>query len=123
MDEEKAAPGTVPAGDEIAPDGEAGVAWSALEGVANESEAALIVGFLQGHGIPARVFDRSFHQTPTSGEDLSSIEVAVPETRLEEARQALALRESAFRASPEGSDTLLTDDGLTEFDQEKDGGC
>lgn len=92
--------------------------WSGVEAVANESEAAIVVGFLQNHDIPARVMDKSFHQTPTTDEDLNVIEVAVPTSRLEEARKALLAREVAFEESPEGAETLLTDEGLRTVDPE-----
>src|SRR5260221_609250 len=92
--------------------------WSAVEGVANESEATLIVGFLKGHDIPARVVDRSFHQTPTGDDELSSIAVAVPTDRLEEARAALERRDLEFESSPEGSETVLTDEGPADIDTE-----
>ncbi|HKC25998.1 MAG TPA: hypothetical protein VKF32_14725 [Thermoanaerobaculia bacterium] len=97
-------------------DENAGGSWSGVERVANESEAALVVGFLKNHDIPARVLDKSFHQTPTSGEDLSPIEIAVPTDRVEDARRALETREAAYAASPKGSDELMTDDGPAEID-------
>jgi len=90
--------------------------WSGVERVANESEAALVVGFLRNHDVPARVLDKSFHQTPTSGEDLSPIEIAVPTERLDDARRVLETREAAFAASPRESDTVMTDEGPVEID-------
>ena len=90
--------------------------WSTLTGAANESEAALLAGFLEAHGIEARVVDRSFHQTPTGNEDLSPIAVTVPTGRLADAEAALAKREKAFGASPEGASTLLTDEGLEDVE-------
>jgi len=92
-----------------------GGSWSGVERVANTSEAALVVGFLRNHDIPARVLDKSFHQTPTSGEDLSPIEIAVPSDRVDDARQALEKREAVYAASSEG-DTVMTDDGPAEID-------
>ncbi len=83
--------------------------WSGVEAVANAAEAAIVVGFLNSHDIPARVVDRSFHQTPTTDEDLTVIEVAVPTERLEEARAALARRENEFARTPE--DEVLSDEG------------
>ena len=90
--------------------------WSGVERVANEAEAALVVGFLRNHDIPARVVDKSFHQAPTTDEDLSSVEIAVPSDRLEEARRALDTREAAYAASPRESDALITDEGPAEID-------
>ena len=90
--------------------------WSAVQSAPNESEAALVVGFLESHGIPARVMDVSFHQYPTSTEDLSEVEIAVPTDRLDEARTALDQREKAFASSPEGDATVMTDEGPAEID-------
>jgi len=90
--------------------------WSGVESAANEADASFIVGFLESHDIPARVVDRSFHEMPTLGEDLTPIEIAVPTERVEEAREVLARRDVAFAASPEGSEDVLTDDGPAEVD-------
>src|SRR5512140_1698735 len=94
--------------------------WSALEGVANESEGAIVVGFLEEHGIAARVVDRSFHQTPTGDDELTPIAVAVPTARLADARAALAKRDKAFIGSHEGDTSLLTDEGLEDVDTPED---
>jgi hypothetical protein len=92
--------------------------WSGVERVANEAEAALVVGFLENHEIPARVLDKSFHQAPNPDEDLSPIEIAVPSDRLEDARRALAQREAAYAAAPHDADTdtLMTDEGPADID-------
>jgi hypothetical protein len=83
--------------------------WEGVAAAANESEAALIAGFLESRGIPARVVDRSFHLTPTENEDLTEIEVGVPASRVVEARAELARREKAWEEAPPGSD-LITDE-------------
>lgn len=90
--------------------------WNPVENAANEAEAAMIVGFLQNHDIPARVIDKSFHLTPTTGEDLSPIEIWVPTARLEEAERVLKGREAAFKGTPEGGETVLTDEGMADID-------
>lgn len=83
--------------------------WEGVTAAANEAEASLIAGFLESRGIPARVVDRSFHQTPTESEDLSGIEVGVPAARVAEARAELARREKAYGDAPTGSE-LITDE-------------
>jgi hypothetical protein len=80
--------------------------WEGITAAANEAEAALIAGFLESRGIPARVVDKSFHQTPTESEDLSGIEVGVPAARVAEARAELARREKAYDEAPPGSDLI-----------------
>src|SRR5512139_3506205 len=83
--------------------------WTAVETVANETEAALLAGFLESEGIPARVVDRSFHLTPTPEDsDLSPIAVAVPNDRLPEALQVLGARETES-SGPE-ADEIGSDD-------------
>lgn len=96
--------------------------WEGVAPAANESEAALIAGFLESRGIPARVVDRSFHQTPTESEDLSPIEVGVPAGRAEEARKELATRERAFAKDPGAPSDLQTDEGPRDVPPEGDGG-
>lgn len=78
--------------------------WEGVTSAANESEAALIAGFLESRGIPARVVDRSFHLTPTESEDLSGVEVGVPAARVAEAREELARREKVYDDAPPGTD-------------------
>lgn len=92
--------------------------WMAVSEAASESEAALMAGFLESSGIPAKVVDRSFHEVPTESEELTGIAVAVPRSRAAEARRVLAGRESAFLSSPEGDAKVLTDEGLAEIDPE-----
>ena len=92
--------------------------WKGIHEVASPSEAALVAGFLESQGIPACVVDRSFHQAPTSDEELTGIEVAVPVERAEEALKALAGREQAFAATHEGDSSVLTDKGLEEIDSD-----
>jgi hypothetical protein len=94
--------------------------WSTLTGAANETEATLLAGFLEAHGITARIVDRSFHQTPTTDDELTPIAVSVPTARLAEAEAVLAKREKAFTASPEGESSLLTDQGLEQVETSED---
>ncbi|MGZ6970252.1 MAG: hypothetical protein ACXVID_01150 [Thermoanaerobaculia bacterium] len=96
--------------------------WVGVAPAANESEAALVAGFLESRGIPARVVDRSFHQAPTESEDLSPIEVGVPASRAEEARAELANRERAFEKDPGSASDLQTDEGPRDVPPEREGG-
>ena len=85
--------------------------WEGVALAANESEAALIAGFLESRGIPARVVDRSFHQTPTENEDLglADVEVGCAGRAAAEAREELARRDRAYKAAAPGSE-LITDE-------------
>lgn len=96
--------------------------WSAVASVGSEAEATFIVGFLEGHGIPTRIVDKSFSQNPVPAEEgLAAVEVAVPTDRLEEAAVALAKREEAFASATEGEATLMTDEGPAEIDPTETG--
>ena len=93
--------------------------WVAVKAVPNETEAALLAGFLDSEGIPARVVDRSFHMTPTvENNELSPIAVAVRRDRLAEAEALLASRESGFPAAEADEEALLTDEGPAHVDPE-----
>lgn len=96
--------------------GSADEGWSAVEGVVNEEEGALVVGFLESEGIPARVVDQSAHILPTTNERLTPISVAVPTARVDEAVAVLSRRETAFASQKEGEETVLTDEGPAALD-------
>ncbi len=89
--------------------------WVTVGQAGEETEAAIVVGFLESEGIPAGTLDRSFHQTPTHTQELSEIDIAVPASRADEAGRALAQREAAFHSVEDG-DTVLTGEGLVSFD-------
>jgi hypothetical protein len=96
--------------------------WSAVTSVGSEAEATFIVGFLESHGIPTRIVDKSFSQNPVPAEDgLAAVEVAVPTDRLAEAEEALARRDEAFASATEGEATLMTDEGPAEIDPTENG--
>jgi hypothetical protein len=111
-EEEKETPGTQPVEDD---------SWSLVENVANDVEAALVVGFLGNHGIPAQIVDKESSQFPTGDEELTLITIAVHTSRLAEARAVLAKREKEFSHSHEGDSSLLTDQGMEDVDQSSEG--
>ena len=86
--------------------------WEGITAAANEAEAALIAGFLESRGIPARVVVNFFDQATTESEDLSGIEIGVPAARVAEAREELARREKAYGDAPPGAE-LIGDDEVT----------
>lgn len=96
--------------------------WSGVESVPSEAEGALVVGFLESEGIPARIVDKSFRANPTSSEDLTEIEVAVPTERKAEAEAVLARRNADFAGQKEGEVTLFTDEGPTDIDPSSEPG-
>jgi hypothetical protein len=96
--------------------------WVAVAAASQEAEASFLVGFLENHGIPTKIVDKSFTLTPTaSDEDLSEVEVAVPAARVDEARAALAQRDTSFASDSGGTEALMTDEGPAEIDPEPEG--
>lgn len=92
--------------------------WVSLGEPANESEAAIVAGFLVAEGIPARVDDRSFHQAPApDNEDFKEIAILVPKSREDEARALIASRQKAFEAGAGGPESVLTDEGPAEIEE------
>jgi len=67
--------------------------WEIVETVGTEEEAALIAGFLESAGIPARVESLLFHQEPVTFGRLGEVRVHVPAASADAARQALATRD------------------------------
>jgi hypothetical protein len=87
--------------------------WSAVKGVESESEAAILMGFLESHEIPARLLDKSSREFPApDDEELTAMEVSVPASRLEEARAVLSQHERRS-STPRGCEAVITDDGET----------
>lgn len=67
--------------------------WEIVETVGTEEEAALIAGFLESVGIPARIESLLFHQEPVNFGRLGEVRVHVPAASADAARSALAGRE------------------------------
>ena len=96
--------------------------WVVATAVATEADGAVVAGFLEEHGVPARVVDRGFNLTPIPDERWE-FAVVVPESRLPEAADALARRAAEFPRADEDTDTVLTDDGPVHVDPDApDGG-
>jgi hypothetical protein len=96
--------------------------WVLAKAVANEADGAFVAGFLEAHGVPARVVDEGFNLTPIPNERWE-FAVVVPESRLSEAREALSRREAEFASADSDADSVLTDEGPVHVDPDApDGG-
>lgn len=89
--------------------------WVVARTVANEADGAFVAGFLEAHGVPARVVDEGFNLTPIPDERWE-FAVVVPESRLSEAQEALSRREAEFSASKGDEDAVMTDEGPAHVD-------
>lgn len=71
--------------------------WEVVAAVDNEEEAELMVGYLEGAGVPSAMESSHSHGFPFTVGSLAVVRVEVPAERLEEARRLLAEREAAPR--------------------------
>jgi hypothetical protein len=78
--------------------------WGVVRIVGTEEEATLIVGFLEGCGIPAELESLVFHQEPDTVGHLGEARVRVPAERLDEARRLLDERDAAPPGGDEDDD-------------------
>lgn len=75
--------------DELPPAGELVYEeWVTVEEAGDEAQAAVLVGYLEEHGIVVRQVQNN-HIFPLPATDMSEIHVQVPEDALEEALEAL----------------------------------
>ena len=67
--------------------------WAIAAELGSEAEATLMCGFLESHGLDARVETLAFRQEPVNFGSLSIVRVRVPNADLERARSLLAERD------------------------------
>ncbi|MGD2115609.1 MAG: DUF2007 domain-containing protein [Acidobacteriota bacterium] len=72
--------------------------WLSIRMIDDEEEAELIEGFLKSRDIPCQLESRYSHEFPTHMGRLAEIELKVPESRAQEARELLERREGAAAA-------------------------
>ncbi len=67
--------------------------WLSIQVIDDEEEAELIEGFLRSQDIPCQLNSRYSHEFPTHVGHLSEIELKVPASRVDEARELLEGRD------------------------------
>ena len=93
--------------------------WAQVETLGSESEAALVAGFLESRGIPARVESRFFRQEPVTFGPMADVRLLVEEERVAEARGLLAERRARFGViDGEATDDEPADDEPAEVRKE-----
>ena len=70
--------------------------WELVETLGSEAEAALIAGFLESCGIPARIESRFFRQEPVTFGPMAEVRLCVAPEQVAEARSLLAERRARF---------------------------
>lgn len=106
-----------------------GTLWVEIASSGTDDEARLLAGFLDQEGIPAQVEDVKFDMAPTNFGSMGDIRVYVPREHEERALQLLRQREEEYAQLDDDEETLVTDDGPAEIDEnaqpeeEEDGGA
>lgn len=89
-----------------------------IASVGTEDEAKLLQGFLEAEGIPAQIEDVKFHMEPINFGAMGEIRIFVTSEDEVRAQQLLREREREYDQLDDDDDTLVTDDGVAEIDEE-----
>ena len=100
---------TVPAED--------GTTWVEVASTGTEDEATLIQGFLEAEGITAQIENVKFQMEPVNFGTMGDIRVYVGSQNEARAQQLLKEREQAYDRLDDDDDTLVTDEGPAEIDE------
>ena len=100
---------TVPAED--------GTTWVEIASTGTADEANLIQGFLQAEGIEAHVENVKFQMEPVNFGTMGDIRVYVGAEDETRAQELLKQREREYEKLDDDDDTLVTDEGPAEIDE------
>lgn len=95
-----------------------GTTWVEIANSANSDEAELIQGFLEAEGIDSQVEHAEAHSFPANVGKLGDVRIYVPTTDQERARELLQQREREFESLDDDEDTVVTDEGVAELDED-----
>lgn len=91
--------------------------WVEITSVGTEDEARLLQGFLEAEGIPAVIENLSFSMEPVTFGRLGEIRIYVKAEDEQRALELLRQREEEFEKLADDDDTLVTDEGVVEVDE------
>jgi len=94
-----------------------GTTWVEISSTANSDEAELIQGFLIAEGIDAHIEHAQANILPTTIGTLGDVRIFVPADEESEAMQLLKSREEQWEKLADDDDTLVTDEGVAEVDE------
>ena len=89
-----------------------------IASVGTEDEANLLRGFLEAEGIPAQIEDVKFQMEPINFGAMGEIRIFVTAEDEPRAQQLLRQREQEYEALDDDEETLVTDEGPAEFDED-----
>ena len=94
-----------------------GTTWIEIANSANSDEAELIQGFLEAEGIESQIEHAEAHVLPTNIGRLGDVRVYVAASEEQRARDLLRQREQEWENLDDDADTVVTDDGVAELDE------
>lgn len=94
-----------------------GVTWVEIASTGAQDEAALLKGFLDAEGIPAQIENVKFSMEPINFGTMGDIRVYVAGEDETRALELLKSREREYNKLDDDSETLVTDDGPAEIDE------
>lgn len=95
-----------------------GTTWIEIANTANSDEAELIQGFLETEGIDSEVEHAEAHPFPMTFGDLGDVRIYVHAADEQRARDLLRQREKEWENLDDDDDTVVTDDGVAEVDED-----
>ena len=93
------------------------VTWVEIASTGGEDEAKLLQGFLEAEGIPAQIESVEFHEMPANFGGLGDIRIYVSAEDEPRALELLRERQSEYDQLDDDDDTLITDEGPAEIDE------
>lgn len=94
-----------------------GETWVEITSVGTDDEARLVQGFLQAEGIPAQIENVKFTAEPVNFGKMGDIRVYVPSQEEKHALELLRQREVAYENLDDDTETIVTDEGVTDIDE------
>jgi hypothetical protein len=97
---------------------EDGTTWVEIASTGTEDEAMLLRGFLDAEGITAHIENVKFGMEPINFGTMGDIRVYVESADETRAQQLLAERNRKYEQLDDDDETLVTDDGVANIDEE-----
>src|SRR2546428_11604414 len=94
-----------------------GTTWVEIASTANSDEAQLIQGFLEAEDIDAQIEHAETSMVPTTFGKLGDVRVFVPVEDEKRALELMKQREREWENLEDDDDTLVTDEGVAEVDE------
>lgn len=95
-----------------------GTTWVEIASTSNSDEAQLIAGFLKAEDIDAQLEHAEANILPTNIGQLGDVRVYVPADDEQRALELLREREREWEKLEDDEDTLVTDEGIAEVDED-----